>query len=167
MMRHDRGRESRRRERTAKPREASDVGHWGVRSYDCDEAADALDAAFEQVHGARYEELMDDRNPMSFDQIQASLASEQTLVAALAAHASEAGADPAAWDEEEHLGFAGIVVRHAESGVPIPEGVRKQALGWLRGEDLDWDRAATKRWLRRMHEIERLERLAPRGAENP
>ncbi len=33
-------------------REESAVGHWGVKSYEIDEADEALDSAFEQVHGA-------------------------------------------------------------------------------------------------------------------
>ena len=28
------------------------MGHWGVKSYEHDEAADALDAGFDRVHGA-------------------------------------------------------------------------------------------------------------------
>ncbi len=42
------------------------MGHWGVKSYEHDDAADALDAGFDRVHGAQYEELMDDRNPLTF-----------------------------------------------------------------------------------------------------
>ena len=46
------------------------MGHWGVKSYENDEAGDALDAGFDRVHGKQYEELMDDRNPLSFEQVQ-------------------------------------------------------------------------------------------------
>jgi hypothetical protein len=28
------------------------MGYWGVKSYENDEAADALDAGFDRVHGA-------------------------------------------------------------------------------------------------------------------
>ena len=28
------------------------MGHWGVKSYEHDEAADAMDAAFDRVYGA-------------------------------------------------------------------------------------------------------------------
>jgi len=46
------------------------MGYWGVKSYENDDADDALDAGFEEVHGGLYEELMDDRNPLSFEQVQ-------------------------------------------------------------------------------------------------
>ncbi len=50
------------------------MGHWGVRSYENDEAADALDEGFQRVHGDAYEELMDDRNPLTPEQIHRKLA---------------------------------------------------------------------------------------------
>ena len=59
------------------------MGYWGVKSYEHDEATDALDAGFDRVHGARYEELMDDRNPLSFEQVQQKLANPQTLDASI------------------------------------------------------------------------------------
>ena len=60
------------------------MGHWGVKSYENDDADDALDAGFEEVHGDLYEELMDDRNPLSFEQVQKRLADGRTLTAAVA-----------------------------------------------------------------------------------
>ena len=48
------------------------MDYWGVKSYENDDAGDALDAGFAQVHGELYEELMDDRNALSFEQVQAA-----------------------------------------------------------------------------------------------
>ena len=61
------------------------MDYWGVKSYENDDAGDALDAGFDRVHGALYEQLMDDRNPLPFEQVQARLASTQTLEAAITA----------------------------------------------------------------------------------
>ena len=137
------------------------MGYWGVKSYENDDANDAIDAAMETVHGKLYEELMDDRNPLSYDQVQKRLADERTLAAAVAALERAVGttlADPGdAWDESARLALAGIVVRHAEFGVPIPDDLRRRALDWLESEDIEWDEA-TKRSLRRQKEISLLRR---------
>jgi hypothetical protein len=133
------------------------VGSWGVKSYEFDEAADAIDAAFERVHGAAYEQLMDDRDPMTYEQVQAKLAGPETLAAAIESLREEFGDDPDAWDEIGRLAFAGVVVRHAELGVPIPDELRRRAVGWLESEDIDWDEA-TQRRLRRGKEIALLTR---------
>jgi hypothetical protein len=132
------------------------MGHWGVKSYENDDADDALDAGFEEVHGRLYEELMDDHNPMSFDQVQKRLADDRTLLASVKAleemvEATLAG-DPEAWDELARLALAGVVVRHAEFGVAIPEVFRKRAIEWLDNEEIDWEEE-TKRRLRRDKEI--------------
>src|ERR1700716_395105 len=97
------------------------MSHWGVKSYENDEAADALDAGFDRVHGATYEDLMDDRNPLTPEQVHKELANPETLAAGVAALEESAGRPPEEWDEVERLGFAGVVVRHAELGVPVPE----------------------------------------------
>jgi hypothetical protein len=131
------------------------MGSWGVRSYENDEAADAIDAGFEEVHGDLYDELMDDANPLTPEQIHARLANAQTLAAAVEALRAEVGLPWDEWDEEERLGFAGVVVRHAELGVRVPEEWRERALAWLRDEAIEWDEA-TVRKLRRQREIERL-----------
>ena len=55
------------------------MGYWGVKSYENDDADDALDAGFERVHGDLYEQLMDDGNPLSFEQVQKGLADSRTL----------------------------------------------------------------------------------------
>ena len=99
------------------------MGHWGVKSYENDDAADALDAGFERVHGDAYDDLMDDRNPLTFDQVQQKLAEPRD------ARRGRRGACRGGrrrgpfdeWDEVERLAFAGVVVRHAEFGVPIPD----------------------------------------------
>ena len=140
------------------------MGHWGVKSYENDDADRALDAGFERVHGDLYEELMDDRNPLSFDQAQKRLANDQTLAEAVRILEQTLGAtwdnDPAAWDEVARLAFAGVVVRHAELGVAIPEPLRDRAITWLEGEEIDWEEEA-KRRLRREKEIALLRRGKP------
>jgi hypothetical protein len=140
------------------------MGHWGVRSYENDDADSALDAGFEGVHGEVYEKLMDDRNPLSFDQVQKRLADGRTLVEALKVLEQKTGAaaakDPAVWDEVARLAFAGVIVRHAELGVPVPDELRELAIAWLEGEEIEWDEQ-TKRKLRREKEIAFLRRSKP------
>jgi hypothetical protein len=128
------------------------MGHWGIKSFENDDAADALDRAFDHVHGPAYDELMDDRCPLTFDQVQQKLASAETLAAALEALRDASGPAPEDWDEIVRLAFAGIVVRHAEFGIPIPDDVRLQALEWLEREEIEWDEATARR-LRREKEI--------------
>jgi len=136
------------------------MGCWGVKSYENDEAADALDAGFDRVHGSLYEELMDDRNPLSFEQVQQKLADVRTLEAAITALRESLGAetDPNAWDELGRLALIGIVVRHAELGVTIPEPWLRRSIDWLEHEELDWDEPTARR-LRRGKEIALLEKL--------
>ena len=129
------------------------MGHWGVKSYEIDEADEAIDAAFEQVHGPLYEELMDDRNPMTPEQIHKQLANEETFNAAVMHLHTAFGADPNTWDDVERLALAGVVVKHAELGVAIPEEWRSRAVNWLQAEEIEWEEA-TKRKLRRAREIE-------------
>jgi hypothetical protein len=135
------------------------MGYWGVKSYENDAAADALDAGFDRVHGAVYEELMDDRNPLSFDQVQQKLADVHTLAAAIAALREELGADgpPETWGEDGRLGLTGIIVRHAELGVPIADELRQHAINWLENESIEWDEETLRR-LRRKKEIDLLTR---------
>ena len=135
------------------------MDYWGVKSYENDDAGDALDAGFDQVHGALYEELMDDRNPLSFEQVQARLASTQTLEASIAAlRKSLALRDPPEeWDETGRLASSGIVVRHAELGVSIPPGWLNRAIDWLENEEFDWEEVTARR-LRRQKEIDLLRR---------
>ncbi|MFI5454691.1 MAG: hypothetical protein ACHRXM_04505 [Isosphaerales bacterium] len=135
------------------------MGHWGVKSYENDEAADALDAGFDRVHGTQYEELMDDRNPLTFDQVQARLADPGTLDASIAALRDSLAQPnlPEAWDELARLALVGIVVRHAELGVPIPEPWRQRAVLWLEHEEIEWEEATVRR-LRRQKEIGLLRR---------
>lgn len=133
------------------------MGYWGVKSYENDEAGDALDAAFERVHGDAYDQLMDDRDPLPFEQVQAKLADAATLAAALEALQATFGGGLDAWDEEARLAYAGVVVLHAEARAPIPAEVRDRAAAWLEAEDLEWDEP-TKRDVRRGREIELLRR---------
>jgi hypothetical protein len=139
------------------------MGYWGVKSYEHDDAADALDAGFDRVHGPRYEELMDDRNPLTFEQVQQKLADARTLDAAIAALRDQLAltSPPETWDELARLALVGIVVRHAELGVPIPDPWRSQAIDWLEHEDVEWEEATARR-LRRRKEINLLERKSVR-----
>ncbi|AGA25057.1 hypothetical protein [Singulisphaera acidiphila] len=136
------------------------MGHWGVKSFENDDASDALEAGFEEVHGAVYDDLMDDRSPLTFDQVQQKLANLETLTAALAALVETVGKPFEEWDEVERLAFAGVVVRHAEVEVPIPDEARIRALDWLEHEDIDWDEATVRR-LRRDKEIVLLRKAKP------
>jgi hypothetical protein len=136
------------------------MGSWGVRSYDNDEATDALDRGFERVHGDLYDELMDDRNPLTPEQIQAKLAGPETLAAALGSLVEEVGLPWDEWDEVDRLGFVGVVVRHAELGVVIPDDWRDRAVAWLVDEEIDWDET-TARKLRRQKELDRLQGAGP------
>jgi hypothetical protein len=138
------------------------MGHWGVKSYENDDAADALDAGFDRVHGAFYEELMDDRNPTPFEQVQERLASAETLAAAVEALRELVGRPFEEFDEVERLAFAGVIVRHAERGVPIPDNWRRQALDWLEHEEIEWQETTARR-LRREKEIT----LLRKGPESP
>jgi len=124
------------------------MGYWGLKSYENDDAHDALDGAFERVHGDVYDELTDDANPLTLDQVHQRLANAETLAAALDLFEGEAGSDRGQWDELDHLGYAGIVVRHAELGVVIPEDVRAAALGFLENEEIDWDEPAKRERVR-------------------
>ena len=133
------------------------MGSWGVRSYENDDADFAIDAGLERVHGSAYEDLMEDDNPLTIDQIQRRLASAATLDAAVENYRAEVRQPWDDWDVEQRLAFAGIVVRHAELDVPIPDEIRTRALEWLRSETIEWDEPTARR-LRREREIELLER---------
>ncbi|SIO43740.1 hypothetical protein SAMN05444166_4718 [Singulisphaera sp. GP187] len=136
------------------------MGHWGVKSYENDDASDALEAGFDEVHGAVYDDLMDDRSPLTFEQVQAKLADARTLAAALAALSATVGAPFEEWDEVERLAFAGVVVRHAELDVPIPDEARTRALDWLEYEEIEWDETTARR-LRREKEVALLRKIKP------
>jgi hypothetical protein len=132
------------------------MGHWGVKSYENDDAGDALDAGFARAHGSAYEELMDDSNPMTLEQVQQKLASPESLTCSIQALADEAGSPFEAWDEVLRLAFAGVVVRHAELGVTIPPVVRERAILCLREETIEWEETTARR-LRRDREIRLLD----------
>lgn len=121
------------------------MGGWGVKSYESDDAADALDAGFDRVHGALFEELMADENPLTTDQVEARLANAETLDAALAALSTSVDRPFEEWDEVERLALAGVVVRHAELGVAIPEEWRVRALDWLEHEEIEWEETTARR----------------------
>lgn len=121
------------------------MGCWGVKSYEIDEAAEALDAGFERVNPARYEELMDDRNPLSFEQVQAKLACPETLAAALDSLVEGHGADFDRWAEIARLAYVGVTVRHAELKIALPEDVRERAVAWLENEPIEWDEPTSRR----------------------
>ena len=72
------------------------MGHWGVRSYENDDADFAIDAGMDRVHGAAYEDLMDDGNPLTIDQVHRKLANPATLEAAVGHLVAEVDAP---WDD--------------------------------------------------------------------
>ena len=133
------------------------TGCWGLKSYENDDAHDALDRGFERVHGAVYDDLMDDGDPTPIEEIQKRLASPETLAAALDLFEFEAGSNRDRWDDLDRLGFAGIIVRHVELGVAVPDDLKATAAAFLEAEDLEWDEP-TKRNLRREKEIAMLRR---------
>jgi hypothetical protein len=135
------------------------MDYWGVKSYENDGAADALDVGFDAVHGELYEELMDDRNPLTFEQVQQRLADLRTLNSSIEALSDslDSGGTPETWDDWTRLALVGVVVRHAELGVPIPEPWRLRAIDWLEHEMIDWDEATARR-LRVAKEIALLQR---------
>jgi hypothetical protein len=147
---------------------AKAMGHWGVKSYENDEASDALDAGFDRVHGERYEELMDDRNPLTYEQVQQRLADARTLEGAIEALWDTLGREvaPDDWDDEAKLALAGVVVRHAELKVPIPDEWRRRAIDWLEREEIEWHEATTRR-LRRQKEIDLLRRAEAARGQGP
>ncbi len=144
------------------------MGHWGVKSYENDETSDALDVGFDRVHGDRYDELMDDRNPMPFEQVQQTLADRRTLAASIEAlrEAIGPGVAPDDWDDESRLAMVGVIVRYAELKVPIPAEWRDRAIAWLEGESIDWQEATARR-MRREKEIERLRRAVTADPAGP
>jgi hypothetical protein len=139
------------------------MGHWGVKSHENDDASDALDAGFDRVHGDAYEALMDDRNPLPFDQVQKQLANPATLAAAIEALSESVGRPFEDWDDIERLAFAGVVVRHAELGVAIPDDLRLRAIDWLVNEEIEWPEATLRR-LRRDKELALLRGMKSRAA---
>jgi hypothetical protein len=139
------------------------MGHWGVKSYENDEAHDALDAGFAHVHADRYDRLMDDGNPLSYEQVQEKLADRAVLDAALGRLVDDYGDSLDAWDDEARLAYAGVAVRLAECRVTLPEAVRLRALEWLRVESIEWAEA-TRRRLRRDREFALLEKAGNPGA---
>ena len=135
------------------------MGHWGVHSYENDDASDAMDEGMQAVHGDRYDELMADSNRMSFDDVQKSLANPETLEASLR-YLGEPLEDD---DEVGKLAFAGVVVRHAEFEVPVPEARLATAIDYLEREAIEWDEP-TLRKLRRQKEIAMLKALREKNA---
>jgi hypothetical protein len=123
-----------------------------VKSYENDDAADALDAGFDRTHGALYEELMADENPLTTEQVERQLANAETLARAVEALVESVDRPFEEWDEVERLAFAGVVVRHAELGVAIPDEWRVKALDWLEHEEIEWEEATARR-LRRQKEM--------------
>ena len=131
------------------------MGHWGVKSYENDDAADALDAGFERVHGAVYDELMDDRNPLTFDQVQQQLADAETLAAAVAALARDGRGQRRS--DGRGTRSRGSPSPGSSSATPSsawrsPTRLRARAIDWLEHEEIDWDEATVRR-LRREKEI--------------
>lgn len=121
------------------------MGFWGIKSYENDLAHDALDAGFDQVHGKRYEELMDDRNPVPYEKVHEELANLQTLEASLAALQELAAELPDDSEDDVKLAYVGVVVRHAECKLGGSEEHFAKAIELLEQEDLDWPRPTERR----------------------
>lgn len=139
------------------------MGFWGIRSYENDLAADALDAGFERVHGQLYDDLMDDRNPVPFEKVQERLAGAHTLTAALAALeelSTNTDVDDDDDEDDPDLAYAGVVVRHVECRVEVPEAVIRRAIEALENEAIEWPRP-TERKLRVDKEIALLRKRLP------
>ena len=128
------------------------MGYWGVKSYENDLAHDALDAGFDQVHGDRYEELMDDRNPLPYEKVHEELANLETLAKSLAALDEMLEGPAMEGDEEEKLAWVGVVLRHLECKVAVPVEMLQQAIKLLEEEDMEWPRL-TERKLRLEKEL--------------
>lgn len=128
------------------------MGYWGIKSYENDLAHDALDAGFDQVHGDRYEALMDDRNPMPYEKVHEELANPETLQKSLAALDEMLEHPALQGDEEERLAWVGVVLRHAECKVDVPRSILEEAVKVLESEDLEWPRP-TERKLRLEKEL--------------
>src|SRR5262249_19116110 len=107
----------------------------------------------------RYEALMDDRCALTYEQVQQRLADSRTLQASIEALWDSVGREhlPESWDDEIRLALAGIMVRYAELGVPIPEEWRQRAIDWLEREAIEWHEATARR-LRCQKEIALLRR---------
>lgn len=129
-----------------------DMGYWGVKSYENDLAHDALDAGFDQVHGDRYEELMDDRNPLPYEKVHEQLANLETLTKSLAALDEMLEHPALEGDEEAKLAWVGVVLRHLECKVDVPQELLRQGAEILQNEDLEWPRP-TERKLRLEKEL--------------
>lgn len=131
------------------------MGYWGVKSYEDDDADDAIDTGFDRVHGETYEEFMDDRSPLPYEQVLRKLASPRTLEVSLEVLAEQFDQRPFdEWSDEERISYCGVVVRHAEFDLPIPDEIRDRALQWLEAEDVEWDEEdAAARSARRRQEI--------------
>lgn len=136
------------------------MGFWGTKSYDNDLASDALDAGFDRVHGKRYEDLMDDRNPVPFEKVQEQLASLETLKEALAALEEAAGDLDPEDEDDPALALAGVVVRHVECKVAVPEEIVRRAIAALEAEEIEWPKP-TERKLRIDKELATLRRQLP------
>ena len=75
---------------------------------------------------ACYDAMMDDRHPLGFDAAQkVSSPNGDTLAAAIESLCTSVGQPFDAWDEIQRLAFVGVVVRHAEFGVAIPDDWRQ------------------------------------------
>ena len=101
-----------------------------------------------------YEELMDDRNPLSFEQVQARLASPQTLEASIAALQESLALEtrPKNGMRQRDSPWRASSSATPNSVLPIPAVWLNRAIDWLENEDLDWEEATARR-LRRQKEI--------------
>ena len=135
------------------------MDYWGVKSYENDDAGDALDAGFARVHGAlRRAHGRPQPSPFRASSSRDLRARKLwTRRSRLCGKRSLYEDPPEEWDETARLALSGIVVRHAELGISVPPDWLNRAIDWLRNEDIEWEEATARR-LRRQKEIELLRR---------
>jgi len=121
------------------------MGYWGVKSYENDLAHDALDAGFDRVHEDRYEELMDDRNPLPYEKVHEQLANEETLKESLVALDEMVEGVAQELDDESKLAWAGVVIRHVECRMDLPREMLEATIAILENEELDWPRPTERK----------------------
>ena len=105
---------------------------------------------------------MDDRNPLSFEQVQQKLADSRTLECVDRRLEEMLGIEgrPRAGTSSRGWRWPGSWCAMPSWASPIPEEWRRLAIDWLENEEIDWEEE-TIRQLRRRKEIELLKR-APR-----
>ena len=113
------------------------MGYWGVKSYENDDAGDDASTPGSSRFTAPGLRGADGRQQSASPWTgPEALADDQTLVGSVKALEEMVVATvdgSQAWDDKGRLALAGVVVRHAELGVAIPEALGLRAIDWLEG----------------------------------